>query len=134
MLPCQARLFRAQEASQAFEFFNLDQRQALKLADDEFKKKMDAERDLLAKTNFPTREIKLDSILKSEADGPKKEAVATLDDGDTDAPDEDAQDKLDVHLRETLRVMADALRLNQDPQYWADGRAPITAASALNKG
>jgi len=113
---------------------NLDQRQALKLADDEFKKKMDAERDLLAKANFPVREIKLDSVLKAEAKSPKKEAVASVDDGDTDAPDAESQAKLDVHLRETLRVMTDALRLNQDPQYWADGRAPITVASGLNKG
>lgn len=113
---------------------NLDQRQALKLADDEFKKKMDAERDLLAKANFPTREIKLDSILKAEADGPKKDTVATVDDGDTDAPDAETQAKLDVHLRETLRVMTDALRLNKDPQYWADGREPITAADSLHKG
>jgi carboxyl-terminal processing protease len=113
---------------------NLDQRQALKLADDDFKKKMDTERDLLAKSNFPVREIKLDSVLKAEADGPKPAAVATVDDGDTDASDAESQSKLDVHLRETLRVMTDALRLDQDPQYWADGRAPITAASGLDKG
>jgi carboxyl-terminal processing protease len=120
---------------------NREQRQARKLADDEFKKKMDAERDLLAQANFPTREIKLDSILKAEADGTKKVTVAAVevDEGDTDAPDADAPDaeseaKLDVHLRETLRVMTDALRLNQDPQYWADGRAPITSATSLNKG
>jgi carboxyl-terminal processing protease len=118
---------------------NREQRQARKLADDEFKKKMDAERDQLAKANFPTREIKLDSVLKAEADGTKKVAVAAVevDEGDTDAPDAadaDSEAKLDVHLRETLRVMTDALRLNQDPQYWADGRAPITAATSLNKG
>lgn len=113
---------------------NLAQRQALKVADDEFKKKMDAERDLLAKANFPVREVKLDSILKEEAEGPKPAAVAAVDDGDTDAPSAEEQAKLDVHLRETLRVMADALRLNQDPQYWADGRAPITAIGSLNKG
>ena len=113
---------------------NLDQRQALKLADDEFKKKMDGERDLLAKTNFRAREIKLDSIIKAEADGAKPEAVATVDEGDTDEPDAESKAKLDVHLRETLRVMTDALRLNRDPQYWADGRAPITVIGSLNKG
>ena len=113
---------------------NLEQRQTLKLADDEFKKKMDAERDLLAKANYATREVKLDSILKIEADGPKKEVVASVEDGDTDAPDTETQAKLDVHLRETLRVMTDALRLNKDPQYWADGREPITAAANLPKG
>ncbi len=114
---------------------NLEQRQALKQADDEFKKKMDAERDVLAKKNYASREIKLDSVLKAEAGGPKeKETVATVEDGDTDAADEDEKSKLDVHLRETLRVVADALRLNKDPQYWADGREPITANTSLDKG
>ncbi|HTL66943.1 MAG TPA: carboxy terminal-processing peptidase [Lacunisphaera sp.] len=113
---------------------NLQQREALKQADDDFKKKMDAERDQLAKGNFASHEVKLDSVLKAEAAGPK-EAAATVDDGDTDAsPDADAQNKFDVYLRETLRVVTDAMRLNQDPQYWADGRAPITAGSPLNKG
>lgn len=112
---------------------NLDQRQALKLADDEFKKKMDAERDTLAKANYPTREVKLDSVLTAEATAPKV-SVPTIEDGDTDAPDADSQSKLDVHLRETLRVVTDALRLNKDPQYSADGRTPITAITTLHKG
>jgi carboxyl-terminal processing protease len=112
---------------------NLEQRQALKVADDEFKKKMDAERDALAKANFATRVVKLDSVLTAEATAPK-EAVAKIDDGDTDAPDAEAEGKLDVHLRESLRVVTDALRLNQDPQYSADGRIPITASTSLRKG
>ena len=112
---------------------NLDQRQALKQADDDFKKKLDAERDLLAKNNYVSREIKLDSVLKAEVAGPKPEA-SVLDDGDTDGLDTDVQSKFDIHLRETLRVVNDALRLNQNPDYWADGRAPITAATSLHKG
>jgi carboxyl-terminal processing protease len=112
---------------------NLTQRQALKQADDDFKKTMDAERDRLAKNNYASREIKLDSVIKTAAATPAKEPVkpATDDEGDTDALDDETEAKLDVHLRETLRVVSDALRLNQDPQFWADGRAPITA---LHKG
>lgn len=110
---------------------NLSQRQALKQADDDFKKTMDAERDRLAKNNFAHRDIKLDSVLKTAAAAPAKEPAPADDEGDTDAPDPDDEAKLDVHLRETLRVVSDALRLNQDPQFWADGRAPITA---LHKG
>jgi carboxyl-terminal processing protease len=94
---------------------------------------MDTERDLLAKANYPTREIKLDSVLTAEAIAPK-EVAATIDDGDTDAPDAEAEGKLDVHLRESLRVVTDALRLNQDPKYSADGRIPITAVNSLTKG
>jgi carboxyl-terminal processing protease len=112
---------------------NLSERQARKQADDEFKKAMDAERDRLAKNNFASREIKLDSVLKTAATAPEKPATppASDEEGDTDAVDADAEAKLDVHLRETLRVVSDALRLHQDPQFWADGRAPITA---LHKG
>ncbi|SDS36011.1 carboxy terminal-processing peptidase [Opitutus sp. GAS368] len=110
---------------------NLSQRQALKQADDDFKKTMDAERDRLAKNNYASREIKLDSVLKTAVATPKEKPAPGGDDGDTDALDEDTQAKLDVHLREALRVVTDALRLNKDPQYWADGRAPITA---LHKG
>ncbi len=111
---------------------NLEQRQALKVADDEFKKQVDAERDRLAKNNFVFHEVKLDSVLKAEAAGPKA-AASVLDDGDTDAVDAEGQSKFDIHLRETLRVVSDALRLDQNPEYWADGRAPITAASVLPK-
>lgn len=111
---------------------NLSDRQALKQADDEFKKSMDAERDRLAKNNFASREIKLNSVLKTAAAAPAKEpAKPTDEEGDTDAADSEAEAKLDIHLRETLRVVSDALRLNQDRQFWADGRMPITA---LHKG
>ncbi|MBI2813347.1 MAG: carboxy terminal-processing peptidase [Opitutae bacterium] len=111
---------------------NLSQREALKQADNDFKKLMDAERERLAKDNYASREIKLDSVLRTAAASPAKPPAPAADEGDTDAPDADPKAKLDVHLREALRVVTDALRLNLDPQYWADGRAPITAG--LHKG
>lgn len=110
---------------------NLAERQALKKSDDDFKKQMDAERDRLAKSNYPSHEVKLDSVLKTAAvTPPPKETPkpGSDDDGDTDSADADTEAKLDIHLRETLRVVSDALRLTQDRQYWADGRAPITAS------
>ena len=110
---------------------NLSQREALKQTDSDFKKTMDAERERLAKGNYASREVKLDSVLKTAAAAPKEPAPAAAE-GDTDALDADTKAKLDVHLREALRVVKDALRLNLDPQYWADGRAPITAG--LHKG
>ena len=85
----------------------------------------------LAQANYTSREIKLDSVLKTAGPAPKEPAAAD-DEGDTDALDADTKAKLDVHLRETLRVVSDVLRLNLDPQYWADGRAPLTAK--LHKG
>jgi len=114
---------------------NMQQRETLKQTDEDFKKKMDAERDLLAKSNYVVRPVKLDSVLKTEAESPKdKVATATLDDGDTDAADaDDDEAKLDVHLRETLRIMRDALQLNPNPEYWADNSAPMTTATMLPK-
>jgi len=111
---------------------NLAQRQASKLADDDYKKKIDAERDILAKANFATRVVKLDSVLTAEATAPKAVA-ATLEDGDTDAPDADAQSKLDIHLRETLRVVIDGLHLNRDQQLSAKSQPPSTAITSLPK-
>ena len=111
---------------------NLAQRQASKLADDDYKKKIDAERDILAKANFATRVVKLDSVLTAEATAPKAVA-ATLEEGDTDAPDADAQSKLDIHLRETLRVVIDGLHLNRDQQLSAKSQPPSTAITSLPK-
>ncbi|MEN9404097.1 MAG: Tail-specific protease precursor, partial [Verrucomicrobiota bacterium] len=65
---------------------NLDKRLALKQADDDFKKVMDAEVERLAKNNYASREIKLDSIIKAEA-ASEKPVEAALDGGDTDALD-----------------------------------------------
>lgn len=112
---------------------NLEQRQALKLADEEFKKKMDAERDLLAKANYVSHPVKLDSVLKTEATGPK-EPTATVDDAEAGAPDAESESKLDVHLRETLRILKDAMHFNPDPEYWANSNVPATASTSLRKG
>ncbi|AOS42991.1 Tail-specific protease precursor [Lacunisphaera limnophila] len=107
---------------------NLDQRLATKEADDEFKKLMDAEVERLAQTNFASREIKLESVLKAEAAGLVPEPTA--EEGNTDAPDEDVQSKFDVHLRETLRVVADTLRLKHSDRLSIENPAPLV----LHKG
>lgn len=112
---------------------NLEKRVARKQADDDFKQEMDAERDRLAETNYAVREIKLDSVLKTEAENPKEPVVAVKA-ADPDAPETDAESKLDVHLRETLRVVTDAMRMKMDPAYWADGHEPVAATDNLHKG
>ncbi len=108
---------------------NLADRLAQKKADADFKKLMDADRDRLTKANFATHDVKLDSVLASEASA-KKPAVAAVEDGDTDSVDADTLAKFDIHLRESLRVVTDALRLTKDPQYWAEGRAPLSVVDS----
>lgn len=123
--------FKERQEMKSFSL-NLDQRLALKKADDEFQKTMDAERDRLAKTNYASREVKLDSVIKAEAAGTIP-PTHTVDDGDTDAPDADTQSKFDVHLRETLRVVSDALNLHDNPLAWTKG-IPPTASTGSTKG
>lgn len=112
---------------------NLDQRLAQKKSDDDFQKAMNEERDRLAKINYVEHEVKLDSVLKAEVAGTQPPAV-TVDDGDTDATDGDTKAKFDVHLRETLRVVSDALHLNNNPLAWTEGRPPGATGSSLTKG
>ncbi len=38
--------------------------------------------------------------------------------------------KADVHLREALRVVSDAVRLGRNRETWAHNRPPLTAATA----
>ena len=110
---------------------NLEERQAQKKSDTEFKKKMDTELARLARQEFAKREIKLDAVLAAEKANPKPAAAAKPpEEGDTDAIDAEAAAKLDIHLRETLRVVVDAAKLAKDPQYWANGNAPLAPAAA----
>ncbi len=113
---------------------NLEQRLTLKHSDDEFQKTLNAERDRLAKTNYVSHEVKLASVLKAEAAGTKKPDVAPKEEGDADTPDAETESKLDVHLRETLRVVTDALRLNKNPLAWVESQPPVAASTSLHKG
>ena len=45
----------------------------------------------------------------------------------TNWDENDAYAKVDVALRESLRVVNDAVNLSQDRQYWASNHAPLTA-------
>ena len=103
---------------------NLEERIAQKKGDTEFKKLMDADRDRLAKANYLHRDVKLDSVLASEALA-QKPIIPATEDGDTDSVDAETLAKLDIYLRESLRVVTDAMRLSQDPQHRAEGRMPL---------
>jgi carboxyl-terminal processing protease len=107
---------------------NLDRRLATKQADEEFKKTMKAEAERLSTLNYTSREVKLESVLKAEAAG--LAPPPTLDEGDTDSDHDDDAARLDVHLRETLRVVADALRMNNGALISAE----TAAAAASGKG
>ncbi|MFA5057259.1 MAG: carboxy terminal-processing peptidase, partial [Opitutaceae bacterium] len=101
---------------------NLDERRRQREADDTFKKAMDTEKDRLAKGDFPYHEFTLVPPVPKPA-APEKKTDAG-DGEDALSTDEDPGiTKLDIHLRESLRVLADALALSKNHQYWADGNA-----------
>jgi carboxyl-terminal processing protease len=99
---------------------NLEKRKTEKEETEKLNKEFESRYKELAKGDFKKTEIKLDAVLAAkEPEPPKPEA----DDGDTDAASHDAAEKFDVHLRETLRVVADAIRISPDKQ-WAKRTTP----------
>lgn len=122
--------FRRKQAQKSVSL-NLEERRKEKELADEFRKTMEAERERLARQNYTRREIKLDEVVNAAG---KKDAVAQLaDEGDTDAdgaPPAAGAAQFDIHLRETMRILADAIRLSLDPKFTADGRALLTAGAS----
>lgn len=114
---------------------NLEERKNQKASDDAFRKAMKLERERLAKSDFTFQEVRL-----SPKPPPRIKAVKKASDK-TDAEDEDDDEselstdenesyrKADVHLRETLRVISDAIALGQNKELWVSTRPPLTATS-----
>lgn len=108
---------------------NLEARRQQKASDEEFKKQMKTEKDILAKNDFHFKEFrlgpppapKIKPVKKSEdSDGGDDEDELSTDENESYA-------KVDVHLRESLRVLNDALMLGENHQYWASNHPPLTA-------
>jgi len=125
---------------------NLQERRKEKLADDAFRKEIKAEREVLAKGDYTFKEFRLGPPLPPKivaaptpagvtGGGPVAKAKANdqSDDDDTADLDEDANadtyGKVDVGLREALRVVDDAIELGRDHEYWASNHAPLTAVA-----
>ncbi len=111
---------------------NLEHRKAQKELDSTFKKEMDAEKTKLEEGHYAFREFLLG---KPKPPKPKPEKKAeTGDPADelelsTDLDENYA--KLDIHLRESLRVIADALKLARQRELWAAaGHPPLTAPAS----
>ena len=111
---------------------NLEERRHQKELDDAFRKAMRAEKSRLAKADFPVQEITLGPP------APKPVPAEKKPDDDSADPDEPGTDedpgvvKVDIPLRESLRVLSDALALSKNPQFWADGTAPLTVQVSKN--
>jgi carboxyl-terminal processing protease len=138
--------FKARQAEKLVSL-NLEERRKQKVADDAFRKEIRVQRDLLAKADYPYKEFRLGTPPPAKPPAPaatdavkpaaSKDAskVAPAKDPDDDDEVADAEDdanadtygKLDVGLREALRVVDDAIELGHDREYWASNHAPLTA-------
>ena len=122
--------FRARQA-QKLVSLNLDARRRQNSEDEAFRKSMDAEKERLAKFDYPYREFRFGPPPPPRIKAPKKSGDddnADDDDAEMSTDESQSYSKLDVHLREALRVVTDAITLGHDQQYWASNHAPITLA------
>lgn len=108
---------------------NLKERRNQRAADDAFRKQMKQEKERLAKSDFPYKEFRLGPPPAPKIKAVKKSDDSELaeDDSELSTDENEAYGKVDVHLRESLRVVSDAIALGQDRQYWASDHAPLTA-------
>lgn len=114
---------------------NLEDRKKQKESDDAFQKEMKTERVKLEKgTAYPFREVRL-----VPPTPPRVKARAKNADGSPVLDDLEEEDqaesysKLDVQLRESLRVMTDVLQLAKDPKRWAHEFPPLTAEAVRDR-
>ena len=105
---------------------NLDERQKQKLADDAFRKEMKADKERIAKGDFTFKDFRLGPPAPPRIKAPKKDSEED-DDADTGADENDTYVKADVHLREALRIVNDAIGLAGNKELWASNRPPLTA-------
>lgn len=101
---------------------NLETREQTKKTDDEEKDALKKERVELAKLNFPTQEILLDGVVKPAAPTPEPD-----DDNAEDSSEDDV--KFDIPLRESLRVLVDAIHLQKNPALWRSDAPALTAST-----
>ncbi|HWL14100.1 MAG TPA: carboxy terminal-processing peptidase [Opitutus sp.] len=114
--------------SQKLVSLNIEARRQQKAEDEAFQKEMKAEKERLAQQDFPFREFRLGPPpppkIKAE---PKPGEEDDAEESEL-STDEDTYGKVDIHLRESLRVIRDAIALGQHQEFWVSSHAPLTAA------
>ncbi len=108
---------------------NLEERKKQKETDLAFKKSMDAEKAALSKGEFAFKEFNLGAPKPPKPKAEKKplKEGETEDEGDLSTDENENYRKMDIHLREALRVLDDALDMGRKPELWASDHAPLTA-------
>jgi len=107
---------------------NLDARLTRKEQDKTFRDIMKETKEELAKHDYTFEEFRIvpkpPARIKAEptSEEEKNSEILSTDDNDSYA-------KVDIHLRETLRVISDAISLAKTQNEWASNRQPLTAIS-----
>jgi len=117
--------------SQKLVSLNLDRRREQQEADAAFRKLMKEEEAQLAASDYPYVEFLIiprpPAPIKAEPTDEEKESAGE----EVLSPDNNAAyAKVDVHLKECLRVVGDAISLGGNRQLWANNRAPLTAVGS----
>lgn len=109
---------------------NLEDRRQQKAEDDAFRKETKAEKDLIAKGDFAFKPFYLGPPPPPRIRAPKKEADDEEEDLAATEEENETYVRADVHLREALRVVNDAVALGRNRETWASNRPPLTAITA----
>ncbi len=125
--------FKAKEEQKLISL-NINDREKEKTADDAFRKQMEAEKKQLAKNDYHFREFRVGPPLPKVTATTKKPDDSTTggdDEDDLDNTENDTFLPVDIELRESLRVVGDAVMLARNRPLWiADRHPPLTAAVA----
>ncbi len=108
---------------------NIEERRAQKTTDSAFRKTMDKEKERLAKNDYPYREFNL-GVPPAKKFVEKKKTETEDEESEISNITDDGYAKFDPHLRETLRIISDAVDLGRKKADWAGDRAPLTAQVA----
>lgn len=120
---------------------NLEERRTQKVIDEAFTEEMDSEQTKLADLNFDSTEHLLDSVLKNKVS--EEETEEEIEDpvegtGEEIEVAEEETDKepppFDIHLRESLRVMADALDYSPNPRDWTESETLTAQRESASAG
>lgn len=107
---------------------NLEKRREQKEADTAFRKAMAAERNRLAALDFTREDIYIVPPPVPEETEPVETTPTELEDADDEAmPIDETDGKVDVHLKEALRIVHDAIALAESRRHWVSNRPPLTA-------
>lgn len=99
---------------------SIDERKKLKSEDDAWRDAVKKHRADLAKLNYPNRPVLLDGVEPAKA--------PTTDANDEDDRDDD-KTVFDIHLREGLRVLSDAIETWKQPGDWQTEGHTLTAST-----